>query len=321
MQTASWSEIEGDLKLGVFLITVAAQSLLPDYHPAAGPFGKAALGDAFNEGQLATWQVNDDEDLQSFNVSNTRFYLVARACYDYVHATTPLDSVDIEYFEAEHLHWLHYFLHAVPHDEYVTHMGGSSVVFMERRDKGDEYPVPGLHLSAAAKANLAKYLQEFPHSLGGDIGFAPFEIAALAGMNIASVRNFVGPDGGKPIRTIPGEKGRFVYGNSLDTLEWLAGRRKFDAGPLSPQWVVDAGGRSKSLGDACAIIGIYAWVNRVTTEMLAERSGLPAELIRRWTRGEVDSIEPAKPLARAVGLDPELYHDIVARQFGADPKP
>jgi len=321
MLTASWEEIEADLKLGVFLMTVAAQSLLPGRHPASRPFGRAALGKGFNDEQSASYQVEDLEDLRAFDVSGTRFHKVARACFDYVHGTTPLDQLEIHDFENEYLHWMTYFLSAIPHDEYATPLAGYSPRFRERHDKGDEYPLPGLHLSAAAKVNLAEYLQSFPGDRTFDLGFAPFQIAALAGMSIASVRNFIGPSGKKPIRSMPLDKMYGVHGDPLDTLEWLAGRRNFSPGPLSNQWLKGAGQRARTLEDAGAILGIYAWVNRTTTETLAERSGLPVNVVKKWTRGDIASIENAAPLAEAARIAPEFYTEVVVRCGGATANP
>ncbi len=316
MQTASWEEIEADVKLGVFLITVAAQSLLPHYYPAAGQFGKAALGKCFDKDKLASSQADTLEHLEAFDVSGTSFHQVARGCFDFVHGTTPLDRLETQYFEAEHLNWLGYFLQAVPHDEYATPMGGYSDRLRERRDKGDEFPLPGLSLAASAKLNLANYLQEFPRNREYETGFAPFEIAALAGMNISSVRNFIGPAGKKPIRSMPADERFGVYGDSLDTLEWLAGRRRFDPGPLSSQWPIEAAERASTLEDAGAILGIYAWVNRITTETIAERSGLPVAVVKSWTRGDITSPDDAAPLAEAAGIDPEFYTELVGRHTG-----
>jgi len=317
MQTASWDEIEGDLKLGVFLMTVAAQSLLPDHHAAAGQFGKAALGGAFDPKQLAAAQADDLQHLADFDVSGTRFHRVARACFDYVHGATPLDQLETADFEAETLNWLTYFLGAIPSDSYATMMGDYGDRFRERRDKGDEHPLPGLQLAAAAKANLASYLQHFPANREFELGFAPFEIAALAGMSISSVRNFIGPAGTKPIRSMPADRPGGVYAQPPDTLEWLAGRRNFNPGPLSSQWPIDAGERAHTPEDAGTILGVYAWTNRITTEALAERSGLPVEAVRNWTRGDVTSPEDAAPLAEAAGIDPEFYTELVDRCGGA----
>lgn len=317
MQTATWDEIEADLKLGVFLITVAAQSLLPDHHPAAGQYGKAALGSAVDPKQIAAAQADRLEDLAAFEVHGTRFFAVARACFDYVHGTTPLDDLDTADFEAEYLHWMTYFLSAIPSDSYATMMGDYVDRFRERRDKGEEYPLPGLQLSAAAKVNLASYLQGFPTNREFELGFAPFEIAALAGMSISSVRNFIGPGGRKPIPSMPSDRAGGVYGRPLDTLEWLAGRRNFDPGPLSNRWLLRAGDHAQHPEDAGALLGIYAWVNRITTETLAERSGLPVEVVKTWTRGDMSSPDDAGPLAEAAGIDPEFYIELVARRGGA----
>ncbi len=289
MQTASWDEIEADLKLGVFLITVAAQSMLPAHHPASGPFGKAALGQAFDAKRIAADQADDLRHLDDFDVSGTRFRQVARACFDLVHGKTPLEEIETQDFEAETLNWMTYFLGAIPSDSYATMMGDYAVRFREHANKGDEYPLPGLHLAAAAKINLAEFLQRFPCDPEMETGFAPFEIAALAGMSISSVRNFIGPDGKKPIRSMPSKDSTGVYGEPLGTLEWLAGRRNFDPGPLSSRWLEQAGDRAETIEDAGAILGVYAWTNRITTETLAERSGLPIEAVKNWTRGDMAS--------------------------------
>jgi hypothetical protein len=316
MQTASWDELEADLKLGVFLMTVAAQSLLPDRHPVAGQFGKAALGAKFDPKQIAAGRADDLEHLADFDVSGTRFHQVARACFELVHGKTPLDEIETQDFEAETLNWMTYFLAAIPQDEYATSLGVYSDRFREHANKGDEFPLPGLHLAAAAKINLAEYLQRFPRDPDMETGFAPFEIAALAGMSISSVRNFIGPDGRKPIRSTPKDSSG-VYGEPLGTLEWLAGRRNFDPGPLSSRWLEHAGDRAETTEDAGAILGVYAWTNRITTEALAERSGLPVEAVRNWARGDMSSPEDAAPLAEAAGIDPEFYTELVDRCGGA----
>jgi hypothetical protein len=319
MQTANWEEIEADLKLGVFLMTVAAQSLLPDRHPVAGQFGQTALGPAFDPKHLAASQADDLEHLADFDVSGTRFHQVARACFDLVHGKPPLDEIETQDFEVETLNWMTYFLAAIPQDEYATSLGVYSDRFREHANKGDEFPLPGLLLAAAAKINLAEYLQRFPRDPEMEIGFAPFEIAALAGMSISSVRNFIGPDGRKPIRSMPKDSSG-VYGEPLGTLEWLAGRRNFDPGPLSSRWLEQAGNRAETGEDAGAILGVYAWINRITTETLAERSSVPVEAVRRWTRGDMSSPEDVVPLAEAAGIDPEFYTELVDRCGGAVPR-
>nr|WP_295884580.1 helix-turn-helix domain-containing protein [uncultured Devosia sp.] len=317
MQTASWNDIESDLKLGAFLITVAAQSLVGDRSTASAGFGKAALGKSYDSTQSAASQVDDLGGLAQFDVSGTHFWKTARACFDFVHDETPLDKLDTGDFQDDTLNWMTYFLSAIPRDSYATSLGVHAGRFQERRDRGDESPLPGLQLAAAAKANLADYLQGFPGNREMDLGFAPFEIAALAGMNISSVRNFVGPGGTKPIRSMPSELKLGVYGDPLDTLEWLAGRRNFNAGTLSANWPAWAADRTSTIEDVGALLGIYAWTNRITTDDLADRSGLPKETVRDWTRGTIVSIDDAIALARAAGIDPDLYADLVAQHAGA----
>lgn len=316
MHTASWNDIENDLKLGVFLITVAAQSLVGDRSPTSANMGRAAFGKAYDPTRSAAEQVDCLEDLQRFDVSGTLFWKVARACFDFVHGQTPLEKLDTGDFQSDTLNMMTYFLSAIPGDSYVTFLGVHVDRFRERRDRGDEAPLPGLQLAAAAKANLANYLQGFPSDPEFDLGFAPFEIAALAGMNISSVRNFVGPGGTKPIRSMPSELKIGVYGDPLDTLEWLAGRRNFNAGTLSADWPVWAAERANTIEDVGALLGIYAWTNRITTDDLANRSGLPKETVRNWTRGDIASIDDAIALASAAGIDPDFYADLVAHHAG-----
>lgn len=317
MQISSWDEIERDLKLGVFLITVAAQSLIGDRSKPAKAFGKAALGAGLSEDKPAMAQADEIEDVLAFDVTSTHFHQVARLCFDFVNDRSPLNQLDVSDLQSDTLNWMTYFLSAIPHDEYATQLGVHSSRFMEHADKGGEFPLPGLHLAASAKANLVEFLQSFPGELEHGIGFAPYEIAAMAGMNIASVRNFIGPAGNKPIRSMPSKDSTGVYGQPLDTLQWLAGRRNFNPGPLSSDWLHQGADRIETAEQAGAMIGIYAWTNRITTEMLAERSGLPVEVIVGWTRGELTTTEDAAAIAGAAGVDPEFYNDLVARCGGA----
>ncbi|SMQ85908.1 hypothetical protein SAMN06295905_3203 [Devosia lucknowensis] len=319
MLIASWDEIEADLKLGVFLMTVAAQSLIGDRKPEALAFGTAALGEALDNGQAANAQAYELDDLRDFNVSKTQFWKVARICFEFVQDKSPLDKLDVGDLQGDTLNWMTYFQSAIPHDEYGTGLGTHSNRFREHANKGAEYPLPGLHLAASAKANLVQFLQGFPLHPDMDTGFAPYEIASLAGMNIASVRNFVGPRGGKPIRSMQKDSWGSVYGHPLDALQWLAGRRNFNPGPLSEDWLHDVADRIETPEQVGALIGIYAWVNRITTETIAERGGLSFDLVRDWTRGHLTSTDDAVSLARAAHVDPEFYCDLVARcgGFGA----
>lgn len=316
MLTANWNNIESDLRLGVFLITVAAQSLVGDRGQISGSLGRAVLGKAYDASQSAAGQVYEFEHLAEFDVSGTYFWKVARECYDFVHGDTPLDKLETGDFQADTLNWMTYFMSAIPRDSYATSLGEYADRFQERRDRGDQAPLPGLHLAAVAKANLADYVQRFPGNRDLDLGFAPFEIAALAGMNISSVRNFIGPDGTKPIRSMPSELKLGVQGDPLDTLEWLAGRRNFNAGNLSADWAAWAAERANTIEDVGAILGIYAWTNRITTEALAEQSGLSTGAVKQWTRGEIGSADDAVALANAAGIDADLYADLVVRHCG-----
>lgn len=77
-----------------------------------------------------------------------------------------------------------------------------------------------------------------------------------------------------------------------------------------------AADRANTTEDVGALLGIYAWTNRITTDILADRSGLPKENVRNWTRGGIGSIGDAIALASAAGIDPDFYADLVAHHVG-----
>ncbi len=319
MKPFTWDETLPHIKIGVYLLTATAQSLVYKDDDAIVAIGKAAFGPNAPDTGSIVGAVTEVEDLDKYDISNTALYVAARACYEMLEDTkTPINEIDCDTMEDEYSNPLGYFLQAMPRDTYLAPIGGEDYTDLFVENMSNEHPMPSLHLRTAAKINLARYLRGYL-DLEFDTGFAPFEIASLAGMSIASARNKMGPNS-KHIRSVQ-TSGRESYGDTLDTLEWLAGRANFDPGPLTKAWFehnCKRGGHNV-IG---AIVGIYAWVNRRTTAELSKRSGLTAEDIHAWTRGDLSGgSEMAAKLARAADLDPELYVDAVSRVLVTSPKP
>jgi hypothetical protein len=151
-------------------------------------------------------------------------------------------------------------------------------------------------------------------------------------MSLTSVRNCIGPAGSnRPIKSRPNNT-KEVYADTLDALEWLAGRRNYRMPRLSPSWLTEPSSRLAVLPNANEpihfarpdtagqAIGVYAWVNKITTEELARTSGLPIEAVRTWTRGDISAgVEHAKLLATALEVDVEKYVAAIAALASAEP--
>lgn len=318
MKPFTWDETLPHIRIGVYLLTATAQSLVYKDDGAIVAIGKAAFGIKAPETGSIVGAVSEVEDLNEYDISNTALYVAARACYEMLEdTTTPINEVDYDTMEDEYSNPLGYFLQAMPRDTYLAPIGGGDFTHLFIENMGNEHPMPSLHLRAAAKINLARYLSG-SLDLEYNIGFAPFEIASLAGMSIASVRNKMGPNS-KHIRSVQ-TSGRESYGDTLDTLEWLAGRANFNAGPLTKAWFEHncTKGGHDVIG---AIVGVYAWVNRMTTPELSRNSGVTTEDIHAWTRGDLScGTEMAAKLALAADLDPRLYVDAVSRVLTTSPE-
>nr|WP_314260735.1 helix-turn-helix transcriptional regulator [uncultured Devosia sp.] len=311
MKPFTWDETLPHIRIGVYLLTATAQSLVYRDRQAVVAIGKAAFGPNAPDAGSVVGEVTDVADLEGYDISNTALYLAARACFEMLEdTTTPINQVDCDTMEDEYSNPLGYFLQAMPRDTYLAPIGGDDFTHLFIENVGNERPLPSLHLRAAAKINLARYLSG-NLDLEYSIGFAPFEIASLAGMSIASARNKMGPNS-KHIRSVQ-TLGRESYGDTLDTLEWLAGRANFNPGPLTKAWFEQncTSDGQKVIG---AIVGVYAWVNRITTAELSKKSGVTVANISAWTRGDLSgSIEMASKLALAAGVDAKLYVDAVSR--------
>lgn len=128
----------------------------------------------------------------------------------------------------------------------------------------------------------------------------------------------MGPKGDKPIRSTArpkpaGVRSDLVFGDPLDAIEWLAGRRGFHAGRLSPEWVSGLVGEIGSLHVGAALPGLLAWLNRTTTDELASRLGWPVEHVRDWTRARGVDAGKAAEIGAAVGLDCAAYREAIER--------
>jgi hypothetical protein len=128
----------------------------------------------------------------------------------------------------------------------------------------------------------------------------------------------MGPNGDKPIRSNAKPKGKdarsdLVLGDPLDAIEWLAGRRGFHPGRLSPEWVNQQLAGIQSREAAAGLPGLVTWLNRTTTEQLASALGWPADRVREWTRAHSTDVNAAEQVAAAAGLDVAAYRDLIAR--------
>jgi hypothetical protein len=176
---------------------------------------------------------------------------------------------------------------------------------------------------ATARLNLAEFTQGLLGSEGLNSGFfPPWEIATLAGVDVRTVRNVMGPKGDKPIlsRGMLGEKNSkadMVLGDPLDTLEWLAGRRGFQPGRLSPAWVNARLGEVQSFEVAAALPGIMHWLNPTTTEDFAAQLGWPVARLRKWLRAKENDPADARAVAIASGLDPVVYRSLIEKTQSA----
>lgn len=259
--------------------------------------------------------------LDRIEIDGTLFANAARRCYELVATRGPIEELDYENDRDEGLHWLWYFLSAIPTDSYGSDADYSGIA----HDPDSNLRL--LHDLASARLDLAEYIDEVTQATASweemfwpKYVFTPRDVALLGDVNIRTVRNVMGPKGNKPIRTetMGGKASRpdHVWGDALDCIEWLAGRRGFQPGPLSPQWVdrrILEVGSLRALG---ALPGVVAWVNRITTEDLAARLQWSPERVRNWTRGIDMEANHARTIAAAAGLDGVAYADRVKTLLG-----
>jgi hypothetical protein len=319
----SWSDVETDIKIVMSLVADVCRNMVGMREPhgrgdtaAAALLGLPDLSGINGFVVEATYDSFErrpnTEFLEKIQIEGTLFARAARRCYDLVATRGPIQEINYEYERDEGLYWLWYFLSTVPTDSYGSDADYSGIA----HDLDSNLRL--LHDLASARLDLAEYIDEITQATAAweemfwpKYVFTPRDVALLGDVNIRTVRNVMGPKGNKPIRTEPmgGKASRpdHVWGDALDCIEWLAGRRGFQPGPLSSQWVDRRLPEISSLRALGALPGLVAWINRTTTEELAARLQWSPEKVRNWTRGVNLEADDARTIAAAVGLDEAAY--------------
>ncbi len=306
----NWSAIEEDVRIGLVLAADACR-----YMVGMGARGDRAAGAILGIAEVPAEHLDDCiEDpgfLRSVAVSDTAFSLVARRCFDLVTILQPIEEIAVEDERAEGADWLSFFLSFMPRRA----MGGLDYTGVFHHP---DAPLVILRDMAEARLALAEYVQNLVRLGQSSIGFTPRQIAFLGDVDLRTVRNAMGPKGDKPIRSNArpkpsGVRSDLVFGDPLDAIEWLAGRRGFHAGRLTPGWVDRHLAGVTSLQAAAALPGLVAWLNRTTTEELAANLGWPVGRARDWTRGRGLDAAQASDIGAAAGLDGGAYRDLMQR--------
>jgi hypothetical protein len=259
--------------------------------------------------------IQNDEFLASIVLTDTGLLAAAKHCFDFVTVRAPIEMIQIDEVRVEGVEWLSYFLSVLPREA----MGGWDYTGIATNP---DAPLVSLLRHAEARLQLAEFVQGLFTEKGTGIGFTPGEIAVLAGTDVRTVRNVMGPKGDKPIRSHGLGKERsgkndLVHGDPLDALEWLAGRRAFHPGRLSTNWVNEKLSEVRSAQAAAAIPGVIIWLNRSTTKDFAKSLNWPLDRLRKWLRAEGINPADAKSIAVASGLDPTNYSSLIAQTFAA----
>ncbi|RVA14637.1 hypothetical protein EN932_04175 [Mesorhizobium sp. M7A.F.Ca.US.002.01.1.1] len=327
-----WSVIETDIRIVMALAADVCRNIIGLRHPSGRGDAAAAafLGMETLDGVdgFIVEQTYDSferhpnsEFLARIDITGTLFAEAARRCYDLVSNKGPIEHIRYDDDRDDGLHWLWYFLSAIPGDSYGT---GALDYSGLRLDPDSNLRL--LHDLTSARLTLAEYVDDLTRAEAGweelrsSCVFTPRDISLLGDVNLRTVRNAMGPKGNKPIRTetIGGKASRpdLVWGDALDSLEWLAGRRGFQPGPLSPQFVDRRVPEIGSLRALAAVPGVVAWINRTTTDGLAAKLQWSPERIRSWTRGKDIDPEQAQAISTAAGLDGKAYASRIKSLLG-----
>lgn len=325
----SWVDIETDIRIVMALTADVVRNMIGSRGDAAAAtflgFPDLSGIDGFVvEETYDQFECRPNtEFLARIQIEGTQFANAARRCYDLASTRGPIEEIDYQDDRDEGLYWLWYFLSSIPTDSY----GSGADYFGMAHDL--DSPLRLLHDLASARLGLAEYIDEVTRATSSweEASHSPHvfttrDIALLGDVNLRTVRNAMGPKGNKPIHTeaISGKKGgrrsELVWGDALDSIEWLSGRRGFQPGPLSPQWVDRRVPEIESLRALGALPGLVAWINRTPTEDLAERLHWPTEKVRNWTRGIGMEPNQAQAIAAAAGLDGKVYTDRVKTLLG-----
>jgi hypothetical protein len=306
MNVPAWSEIEHDTRLGLVLLADACRHMVRS-EDRDNAVGAAMLGIKDLPDEALDVLIKDREFLSSVSIADTHLAACVRHCFDVITVLRPLEEVDLEAERAEGTAWLSYYLSLIPRET----IGGV--------DYSGKFHLPGAPLvtileMAQARVKLAEYVQNLVLTNNSGFGFTPNEISRLGRVDIRTVRNAMGPKGDSPIRTVrPRTRNDTVWGDPLDTSEWLAGRRGFQPGGLSAEWVSRNFDNIKSFETAAALPGLVTWLNGQSTDELATSLGWQVDRIRDWTRGRAVSPDFAEELAAATGLDRVSYRKLIER--------
>ena len=314
-QSLTWPEIETDLRIGLLLISQACGMFLGGITPRAKAAKSALLGvDDFKEWGAPSDMAGDAETLNQLDIKDTDLFEEVSECFISVSSPSPLQEV----FESDRLEilleHLDTFLASVPRQISIDGP------WPHNRFQDTDAPLPRLRSKVQALLDLAEYAR-CPWSWGSSAdGFYVETIAALADINPRTVRNVMSPTGKKSIKSVANRMSKkfarnelFIEGDALDTLEWLAGRRNFNPGGLSPDWVTTQFQLFDTMQAAAAVPGIVGWINRITTDAIADRSGWTAKKVSAWIRGKITTPSDARQIAMAVGLDPDRYEALIER--------
>lgn len=306
---ATWSLIEESIRKG-FVTMADTTSAMLDNGDRADAVTLALLGISNVPDEDLNNLIEDEVFLSSLNVNETPFMNCARKCYALVTDIGPLEKIDVAEEGSEGPLSLSYFISCMPREP------------MDGWDHSGNFyhpdsPLPALKDAAMARVELADFVQELILEGSKGYGFSPKTVSILGDVGMRSVRNVFGPKGNKPIlsSTDPskGARADLVWGNPLDCLEWLAGRRGFHQGRLSPQWVNEKIPDIPNLEAAAALPGIVAWLGQKTSEELAGELGWELSQIKDWTRAKNVPPENAGAIGKAAGIDPILYSELIGR--------
>jgi hypothetical protein len=312
----AWSGIKDDLRVSFVLVADACR-----YMTDVGERGDAAASAILDIDELPEQKldelIKDREFLGSVSVADTVLADCARHCFDLITVLGPLEEINIKE-ETANVHWLAHFLSFIPKK-------AISGINYTGTFHHPQAPLQVLLGMAQARLRLAEYVQKLVLTSDAGLGYTPQEISLLGNIDIRTVRNAMGPKGDKPIRSgARAGRGRgrsVVSSDPLDTVEWLAGRRGFHPGRLSPDWVDRHFLNIKTLEAAAALPGLVTWLNRRTTDELASVLGWPAGRVRDWIRGRAISPDAAEEIGTAARLDGAGYRKLMERLMKGPSRP
>ena len=314
-QSQTWPEIETDLRIGLLLISQACSAILGDHTSRSETAERAIVGaPEFKSWGAPSDMADDAETLNQIQIKDTQVFEDASECFIAVSSPSPLEEVCKDDRLELHLEQLDTFLAAVPRQFSID----SPWPYNQFQEM--DAPLPALRNKVEALLVLAEFAR-VPSGWGASShGFYVGVISALADIDPRTVRNVMSPSGKKPIKSIAktgshkrSSDNNFVEGEALDTLEWLAGRRSFNPGGLSPDWVAAQFHSIDTLQAAAAVPGVVGWINRITTDAIADRAGWTIKKVSTWVRGKITTPNDARQIAMAVGLDPDQYEALIKR--------